>query len=177
MLISLSHHFLCPHCSLSLTIELGAGCGLAGLFAATIGAKLVILTDLPEQIPHLEANLSLNRHLIPGEVICLPFTFGETFSDLLAALRVHSSPLIQELMNSNQDPTQLRIDCLIGADIGYDVSLLSPLSTSVYSVMYSSLSLCCRAYLVEAGMYSTSQSSQPLTPDTSAMERYLLLVP
>jgi predicted nicotinamide N-methyase len=44
-------------------LELGAGCGVAGLAAACCGAEHVSLTDRPEIVPHLQANVDANGAL------------------------------------------------------------------------------------------------------------------
>ena len=41
-------------------IELGAGCGLPGLAGWACGARRVVLTDLPENLPRLDAILDAN---------------------------------------------------------------------------------------------------------------------
>ena len=112
---------------------------MAGIIAATVGAKLVILTDLPEQIQHLQENVDLNRHQLNCEVICVPFSFGEKFCDLFDRF--------QSSHNSN-----LQIDCVLGADIAYDLSLLQPLTNSIYSLMSSHPNSI--SYLVETGSIS-----------------------
>jgi predicted nicotinamide N-methyase len=46
-------------------LELGAGCGIAGLAAAIAGAKKVFLTDRKETLPHLRNNVKINQFEIP----------------------------------------------------------------------------------------------------------------
>jgi predicted nicotinamide N-methyase len=43
-------------------LELGAGCGLVGIVAATLGAREVCLTDLPYALPLLTENIMANQH-------------------------------------------------------------------------------------------------------------------
>eukprot|EP00978_Attheya_sp_CCMP212_P009236 scaffold21809_cov52-Attheya_sp.AAC.3 len=43
-------------------LELGAGCGLVGIVAATLGAREVMLTDLPYALPLLTENVMANQH-------------------------------------------------------------------------------------------------------------------
>jgi predicted nicotinamide N-methyase len=45
-------------------LELGAGTGLVGVSAACLWRASVVLTDLPEIVPNLEHNLSLNRDIM-----------------------------------------------------------------------------------------------------------------
>jgi hypothetical protein len=124
-----------------------------------IGAKLVILTDLPQQIPHLEANVQLNRHLFSGEVVCVPFSFGQEMSDLIEALQCHPSALVQDLLSGSLPvPLNFTLDRIIGADIAYDVSLLAPLSHSISSIVHSSPHSSCIPYLVETGQGLSSLS-------------------
>ncbi|GIL55067.1 hypothetical protein Vafri_10583 [Volvox africanus] len=42
-------------------VELGAGLGLPGIIAAKVGARSVTLTDLPQALPLLAANVELNN--------------------------------------------------------------------------------------------------------------------
>eukprot|EP01063_Lacrimia_lanifica_P035888 TRINITY_DN6964_c0_g1_i1.p3 TRINITY_DN6964_c0_g1~~TRINITY_DN6964_c0_g1_i1.p3 ORF type:complete len:217 (+),score=84.63 TRINITY_DN6964_c0_g1_i1:2173-2823(+) len=41
-------------------VEIGAGTGLVGIAAAKVGAKRVVLTDLPTELPLLRENVELN---------------------------------------------------------------------------------------------------------------------
>ena len=47
-------------------LELGSGCGIAGLAAALAGAKKIFLTDRKEVVPHLRQNVEINRAQIPA---------------------------------------------------------------------------------------------------------------
>ena len=85
-------------------LELGAGCGLAGLLAASLGAHVTV-TDLPPVIPHLLSTVHANpaftllpastpsstltfSHPSGGSITCLPLVWGQP---LPAAL---TSPLL-----------------------------------------------------------------------------------
>ncbi|CAE8626152.1 unnamed protein product [Polarella glacialis] len=50
-----------PHHVADCVIDLGAGTGVAGLACHSLGAAEVVLTDLPSQLPLLQANVEANR--------------------------------------------------------------------------------------------------------------------
>lgn len=45
-------------------LELGSGCGIVGIAATLLGAKSVMLTDLPELLPFLQSNVDANLKTI-----------------------------------------------------------------------------------------------------------------
>ena len=45
----------------SLILELGSGCGLSGIVASLFKPKHVLLTDLGENLDHLQMNVDMNR--------------------------------------------------------------------------------------------------------------------
>ena len=45
-------------------LEVGAGTGVVGITVACLGCAHVELTDLPEHVPVLEANIQMNREAI-----------------------------------------------------------------------------------------------------------------
>jgi predicted nicotinamide N-methyase len=92
------------------------------LFASALGAKRVISTDMPAQIQHIERNVDLNRTSLKGDFICIPLLFGQTDSDLRHELQ----------QVGGQDWV---IDVIIGADVGYDVSLHEPLAATIKSLL------------------------------------------
>ncbi|XP_065144728.1 protein N-lysine methyltransferase METTL21D [Paramisgurnus dabryanus] len=64
-------------------IELGAGTGLVGLVAATLGAN-VIVTDLEDLQPLLQLNIRKNQNLIrTGSITAKVLKWGENVEDLL----------------------------------------------------------------------------------------------
>ncbi|RMX62165.1 hypothetical protein DD238_003602 [Peronospora effusa] len=60
-------------------IELGCGIGVPGLAAAALGAKEVILTDMPMAIPWIQANIEQNQMLglIAGNVVAQGLMWGK----------------------------------------------------------------------------------------------------
>ena len=66
-----------------IVMEIGAGCALPGLVSGVLGAKAVILTDIPEQVAHIQQNVDLNSSNCGNcEFVCVPFMFGDTIESL-----------------------------------------------------------------------------------------------
>ena len=53
-----------------MVLELGAGSGLVGIACAVLGARHVVLTDLPYAIPLMQDNIKRNLSLIHNEISC-----------------------------------------------------------------------------------------------------------
>ncbi|CAI5743040.1 unnamed protein product [Peronospora destructor] len=60
-------------------IELGCGIGVPGLTAAALGAKEVVLTDMPMAVPWIQANIEQNQMLglIAGNVCAQGLMWGD----------------------------------------------------------------------------------------------------
>ena len=81
-----SHTSLFPRgISQECFIELGAGIGLVGLFTAALGARKVIVTDIPEALESLQQNIHINS-LLADKVEAEALTWGND-SEALRCLR------------------------------------------------------------------------------------------
>jgi predicted nicotinamide N-methyase len=97
-------------------LELGSGCGIAGLAAAFAGAKKVYLTDRKEVLSHLRDNVEINRHDIPA----------------------NSTVVVEELeWGKDLDPLRFdrdAIDVIIASDCMYWASLYDRLVMTLLSL-------------------------------------------
>jgi predicted nicotinamide N-methyase len=105
-------------------IELGAGCGLAGLTAAALGANSVVLTDISSQQSHLKKNIELNRHI--WEDNCKRVDF--------AVMHFGDGNLVYDSNERVMDELQV-FDVILGADIGYDLSLHEPIKKTITTLL------------------------------------------
>lgn len=71
----------------SSVLELGAGCGLVGIYLSQLGAKRTVLTDQACCIPTLMRNIKLNTHClenqIPGQMTAIEYSWGNDTSNLI----------------------------------------------------------------------------------------------
>lgn len=139
--LSLANH-LVNHESLvrdKIILEIGSGCAIPGIVAGLLGARTVVLTDIPEQMSHLQKVIDMNSRQCPSCVfVCVPFTFGESYKDLYERLSKFDS-IFPDLRS------KLVFDIVFGSDIAFDVSLHTPLATSINSL----LSIASKVVLVE----------------------------
>ena len=92
-----SRHLLVHHSSLiadpsTVIIELGAGCGLVSLCAASAGAKRVVITDLEEALPLLRQNVAEN--VKSGGVEVQKLHWGELADVLQITEGMHGNLLV-----------------------------------------------------------------------------------
>lgn len=110
-----------PTLASASVLELGAGCGLSGIAAAHLGARRVVLSDLPVALPTLRANVLANGfqpqaalgsepgHSSPTiEVTALDWTAasqpllsnGKTFDLILAAECLYHEDMVLPLLRT-----------------------------------------------------------------------------
>ena len=105
-------------------VEIGSGCGLVGITAAVLGARSVTLTDILAQQPHLDRNIEINRHLWEG--LCTRVESGVLqFGDIRVSYRSVTSKCHESAEN------EVIFDVVLGADIGYDLSLHEPIARTL----------------------------------------------
>jgi predicted nicotinamide N-methyase len=107
-------------------LELGSGCGLAGLGVAMLGAKTVMLTDQNESdtLENLRGNLARNRHRLdaaawllgrpPCDVRVAELDWRKCDEDLRAAGLVDTA-----------------WDVIVGADVVYSLAAVEPLVKTI----------------------------------------------
>eukprot|EP01038_Epipyxis_sp_PR26KG_P007637 gene7637-10396_t len=95
-------------------LEIGAGCGLIGIVAAKLGASTVTITDIEAQVELIQQNIDLN--------------FNEDEDVIM-------KPTTKCLYFGEEDDVTQHYDIIIGTDIGYDLSLHQPISTTISSIL------------------------------------------
>jgi predicted nicotinamide N-methyase len=117
---AMARHIVDTHHDLAVSptttvIELGAGCGLVGLCAASIGSNDVILTDLEEAVPILTRNVEANA--CSGSVQVAQLRWGNA-EDLLNIASKLSGDLL-----------------VVGSDIVWEPKLFAPLLATLVALV------------------------------------------
>jgi predicted nicotinamide N-methyase len=97
-----------------VVLELGAGTGALGLWCRSLGASLVIVTDLPSMVPLMLANASSN---------CARQLWAED--------SVEARPLVWGDFSRKAFP---RVDVLLAADVAYQLDCLVPFLTTAWEL-------------------------------------------
>ena len=111
-------------------VEIGSGCGLVGITAAVLGARSVTLTDIPAQQLHIERNIEINRPHWEGRCARVEsgiLQFGDTRVSKLSSL------------SGYQENSEIgcNFQVVLGADIGYDLSLHEPIARTLSFLLNS----------------------------------------
>ena len=99
-------------------IELGSGCGTAGLALSSFGAR-VLCTDLASVLPHLAANIAANVTRIQpvgGEALSAPYAWGTPLGPL------------------ETSPDGVPWEVIILSDVAYHRDLFEPLVRSLLAL-------------------------------------------
>ena len=97
-------------------LELGAGTGVGGLACAALGARSVVLTDLPRNVELLRANAFRNRgHTLGCDVAAVPLAWGDRHGALAAAAA--------------------GVDVVLAADVCYREDAVEPLAATIGVLM------------------------------------------
>lgn len=111
-------------------VEIGSGCGLVGITAAVLGARSVTLTDILAQQSHLDRNIEINRPHWEG--LCTRVESGVLqFGDIRVSNRSVTSKCHESAEN------EVNFDVVLGADIGYDLSLHEPIARTLSYLLSS----------------------------------------
>ncbi|KXN68370.1 hypothetical protein CONCODRAFT_72298 [Conidiobolus coronatus NRRL 28638] len=108
-------------------LELGSGCGLAGLSAASTGVK-TILTDLNHIVPLLKQNISINKYGIEERWA------GYNMNQQSTPLNYQDQIQVRELNWLDFDKDQfeeIKFDYILAADCIYEIELIPPFLQAV----------------------------------------------
>jgi predicted nicotinamide N-methyase len=105
-----------------------------------LGAHSVVLTDITSQQSHLEKNIELNRHIWERNCELVDFAVLH-FGDESLVYNSKECCNVDKKHEGVRDKLQV-FDVILGADIGYDLSLHEPIKETLTTLLHPS-SLSC----------------------------------
>lgn len=134
-------------------LELGSGCGVVGLTAALLGAKSVVLTDLPELLPFLQSNIDANSKTVElaRKKTATPF--------MDCTIRCESCDWTAPVPTTIQ--TQ-RYDIILIADCIWIESLVIPLFNTLRKLTDNDTTITHRTAIVDDSRTGTSKIPQTI---------------
>lgn len=111
-----------PRLQGSCVLELGSGTGVVGITAAACGAH-VVLTDLPQALGLLQANIARNRQLIE--------TSGGSARHAVLDWAANKQPVGVQLQEALGDQHQASWDWGCGADLVFNAPQVAPVVDAV----------------------------------------------